>query len=128
MFSSKNRSFVDFSHAMTQKYCIKIIFVLLMVGSCTKDTVPEPPICMTVPTFDQSVREIIRNRCNFSGCHDGSSGVGNYNSYSGLDRVLQSGKFKQLVIIEKTMPRSGTLNDAEFESLRCWTENGFLEN
>ncbi len=111
-----------------EKIYISALLVIVLIASCTKDTVPEPEGCSEVPTFDQSVREIIRNKCNSSGCHDGSSGVGNYNSYRGLERVLDNGQFKQLVLIEKTMPRSGTLSAEEFESLRCWTENGFPEN
>ena len=111
-----------------KKIYVKALFLIVLIVGCTKDTVPEPEGCVEIPTFDQSVREIIRNKCNFSGCHDGSSGVGNYNSYRGLERVLDNGEFKQLVLIEKTMPRSGTLSPEEFESLRCWTENGFPEN
>ncbi len=106
---------------------LSISLVYLLIPSCTQDQVAEPEPCLEVKTYNQGLREIIVNKCNTSGCHDGSSGVGNYNSYGGLRRVIQNGEFRQLVVIEKTMPRNTTLSEVEFKLLKCWSENGYPE-
>ncbi len=115
---------------------VKTIYVLMVCASwyvvfttgCTSDMVAPPEPCEVVGTYDDGVRDIIQSSCNLSGCHDGSSGVGNYESYEGIRGVLENGKFRQTVIVEKTMPKSGELTDEEFELLRCWSGNGFPEN
>ena len=106
------------------------LFFLMFVGivACTRDTVAPPEPCENVVTYDGGIREIVRSKCNFSGCHDGSSGVGNYNTYQGIQRVLGNNSFRQEVVISKNMPKSGSITAEEFEALKCWSENGYPEN
>ena len=107
---------------------IFFLCVILLMSSCTRDQVDPPEPCEEVKSYNNGIRDILRNKCNTSGCHDGASGVGTYNSYNGVRRVLETGEFRQEVVIEKTMPKDGTLSDEEFDLLRCWSENGFPEN
>ncbi|MBK8502849.1 MAG: hypothetical protein IPL46_11885 [Saprospiraceae bacterium] len=107
---------------------IALLCVILYIAGCTRDQVDIPEPCDEVKSYNDAIRDILRNKCNTSGCHDGASGVGNYNSYSGVRRVVETGEFRQEVVIEKTMPKDGTLSDEEFSLLRCWSENGFPEN
>jgi len=106
-----------------------ILLTLLLIGiyaiSCTKDKVPAPEPCEDVKTYEEAVREIIRSSCNSSGCHDGSSGVGNYNTYEGMLSTLENDLFRQEVVIKKTMPKNDVLTDEEFEILKCWAENDY---
>lgn len=121
---------------LTQRYMNFRLYILpglLLVVTfyhygCTQDQVAKPEPCDEVSTYDGAIRDIMRNKCNTSGCHDGASGVGNYNSFSGVRRVLESGEFRQEVVIEKTMPKDGTLTEEEFSLLKCWSENGYPEN
>ena len=99
-----------------------------LIFGCTSDSVLPPEPCAEVVTYDAGLDQLIQNTCNLSGCHDGSGGVGNYNSYQGLQRTLENGQFKQMVLIEKTMPKSQSLSDADYELFRCWAENNFLKN
>ena len=102
--------------------------MLLCLSACTTDQVAKPEPCDEVKTYDGIIREVVRNKCNFSGCHDGASGVGNYNTYAGILRVLDNGEFRRQVVVAKTMPQTGELTDEEFELLKCWSENGYPEN
>ncbi len=102
--------------------------ILLALAACTRDQVAQPEPCDIVKSYDAGVREIIRPNCNTSGCHDGSSGVGNYNTYQGMKRIIENGQFRQLVIVEKTMPKGSDLTPADFEVLKCWAENSYPEN
>lgn len=102
--------------------------LILCHFGCTKDQVSPPEPCEIVEPFSKTVGEIIRNKCNTSGCHDGSSGVGNYNTYKGLRRAISSGDFRREVVLEKTMPINIELTEDEFKILKCWSENGYPEN
>ncbi|NND33950.1 MAG: hypothetical protein HKN76_15280 [Saprospiraceae bacterium] len=115
---------------MDWKYIYPMIFTALLLGftDCTTDQVAEPEPCEEVKTYDGIIREVVRNKCNFSGCHDGASGVGNYNTFAGMQRVIASGEFRRQVVVAKTMPQSGELTPEEFEILKCWSENGYPEN
>lgn len=104
------------------------IVILLTIGACTTDQVAEPEPCLVVKTYNEAIREIVRNKCNFSGCHDGASGVGNYNTYLGIQRTLENGEFRRQVVVSRTMPQTGSLTDVEFELIKCWSENGYPEN
>ncbi len=119
----------NFAIVSYTKACFVILITLILVSqACVSDEVEPPAPCLHIMTYDNGIREIIRNNCNLSGCHDGSSGVGNYNSYNGLQGVLSSGAFRQEVVISRTMPRNGDLTTEEFEALKCWSENDYPEN
>jgi hypothetical protein len=115
-----NRKFFTLAIALT---C-----AILYTASCTRDQVELPEPCDEVKSYNDAIREILRNNCNLSGCHDGASGVGNYNSYDAVKRVVELGEFRQEVVIERTMPKNGVLTTEEYNLLRCWSENGFPEN
>ncbi len=130
---SKNRSFTNQKNKYLQmtSFTLKkwhVYFAFASLLACTADTVAPAGPCEEVMTYDAGIRDIVRNKCNFSGCHDGSSGVGNYNSYQGMERILQNDAFHREVVTTKTMPKSGTLSAEEFEALKCWSENGYPEN
>lgn len=113
---------------MPNRFRICLLLSLLFFVYCTKDSVEEPDACSTSPTYNDSARALIQNKCAFSGCHDGASGVGNYTTYMGIQRNLENGSFRREVLEARTMPQSGTLSTEEFELFRCWAENGYPEN
>lgn len=102
--------------------------ILFLLHNCSKDTVPEPEKCDRVVTFADGIQDILRRKCNTSGCHDGSSGVGNYSSFRNMEGVIDNGLFRQEVFVRRTMPKEGDLTPEELELLRCWSDNGFPEN
>ncbi|MBX2817019.1 MAG: hypothetical protein KTR24_13520 [Saprospiraceae bacterium] len=110
------------------KYLGFALAFLLTCTFCTRDTVEEPDSCTIAPTYTEGARALIANKCSFSGCHDGASGVGNYTTFQGLQRNLENGAFKREVLDARTMPQGSTLTAAEYDLFRCWAENGFPEN
>ena len=117
------------------------IFAMFLPG-CTADKLAAPSEvdCLgLMPTYETSIREIIDRTCAYSGCHlDSAPGV--YTSYSGLESVLNSGLFRQRVILVKDDPVSGmppnnapgnrakNLTNEELNLIQCWLEAGFPEN
>ncbi len=126
------------------KYWTISLFLILVawVSGCTEDKLAAPAAgdCFgEEPTYESDVKEIIDRTCAYSGCHlDSAPGV--YTSYSGIQNVLNSGLFRQRVILIKDDPVSGmppnnvpsgkaqNLTPAELNTIQCWLDAGFPEN
>lgn len=117
-------------------------FGLIVLGSCTKDALPEPsptPCDDVMPTYNADIRPIIEESCSYSGCHLGGA-PGLYDNYSGLRADLESGLFRQRVLLRRNDPRIGMppdyspddrpkdLNEEELLLIECWLEAGFPES
>jgi hypothetical protein len=111
---------------------IKLImlgFIFFMfANSCTKDDYKNLD-CSTVPaTFLADVRPIINSNCVSSGCHPAGSGHGDFTSFAGIKGKVNNGSFAKEVLVNKTMPSQGTLSLSDRQKLKCWIDNGALEN
>jgi len=127
-----------------------IASICSVVVSCASDTVAPATGCDNiVVNYDSSdpnvtrVKDIIDQTCAYSGCHDGSGGIGpgNYNSYAGLLRDLESGSFSARVITQRDNPSLGmppdksvypqsqqdSLSAVQLEIITCWLQEGFPE-
>ncbi|MEO6669473.1 MAG: hypothetical protein ABIN36_08355 [Ferruginibacter sp.] len=87
-----------------------------------------PADCATVPSkFAADVYPMITSRCAVSGCHDATASGGvilqNYTQInSKQDRI------NARVVIEKSMPPTGPLLPAEINKIKCWINNGALND
>lgn len=90
-------------------------------------------------SYDESIREIIDTNCAYGVCHNGSPGVpGDYRSFEGLTRDIESGSFFQRVVVIRDDPVQGMppqraegpteLSEEEFQLILCWVENGYPES
>jgi hypothetical protein len=117
---------------------------MLFVSSCTNDQLPEPSIpesCEdTVPTYDVEIRPIIEESCAYAGCHLDGSAPGIYVDYEGVKSVIESGAFREKVVVQKDDPNIGMppnyapegrpqdLTMEELDLIVCWLENGYPES
>ncbi|MDO9375760.1 MAG: hypothetical protein Q7T76_15170 [Ferruginibacter sp.] len=90
---------------------------------------PNPPAnCNAVPTsFNAVIFPLVSTKCAIAGCHDASASGGqvfqNYTQISGAkDRIHVR------AIVQRSMPATGFLTTAEYNSLRCWIEAGAPNN
>lgn len=122
--------------------------VLFFVSACTNDELPPPVVseaCDTLVTsYNINVKTIIDESCAYSGCHDGSGGIGpgNYSSYGGLEFFLNSGLFRTRVLNSEvgtalamppsnsTYPQSqkDSLTSEERQIIECWLDTGYPES
>ncbi len=126
-------------------FALQLIF---FATACTNDELPpptNPAYCDTISitTYEQGVKEIIDNSCAYSGCHDGSGGIGpgNYTDYNGILPYLNSGSILERVVNQKDDPSLGMppnasvyleskqddLTQEQFEIIQCWLLQGFPE-
>lgn len=116
---------------MKRNSVITLTSTLLFAGaalftSCRQDILT--PVCDgSKPTYDGEVRIIITNNCNGSSCHGTGSGKHEYTTYALLHKVCTNGKFDARVLNNQSMPKGGTLTQAEINTLQCWSDNNFPE-
>ncbi|GAA5220898.1 hypothetical protein [Membranihabitans marinus] len=103
-----------------------ISFLYFSVLSCTKDQVPPREKCTDAVTYED-IEFLIERSCATSGCHDGSSGYGDYHNFEGMKTDIANGGFEAEVILNGTMPKDDTLSTEEFRLFQCWVDNGYLE-
>lgn len=100
--------------------------LLLVLVACNQDKFEEDPKC-TIPLTYADVENDIINTCATSGCHDGSSGIGDYKFYNGIQGDILNKNFEREVFITKEMPPSQQLDSATFMRLKCWADNGYVQ-
>lgn len=112
---------------------------MLTILGCTKNKTTAddiPPICETLNiAYNDEIKTIIDMSCAVSGCHDGTTGIGDFGSYNGLLSRLDNGLIRERTIdtpVSSTlhMPPSGMpeLTQEEKDMLLCWILEGYPEN
>lgn len=118
--TSHLEAFQKKSPSMKNTVLLLLFASVLIIGACKKQTSFTPVCDGSSPTYDANIKAIIDQSC--VSCH------GNYSSYSGLSSDLSNGKFEKEVLTKQTMPQSGSLTEAQLNTVKCWVENGFPEN
>ncbi len=130
-----------FSHFRSLKritLAVVILIILALLSSCENNHVEEAkpagtinPCDTIVVKFNSDLVSIFTAKCATSGCHDGSNDPDlTSNLYSNLQSSIGDGKFKTKVLDERSMPQAGSppLSTAEYLKIKCWFENGHLNN
>lgn len=76
-------------------------------------------------SYTSSVASIIDSNCATSNCHVAGNGIPDLSSFSNVQG--NADKIKELTQ-NKSMPRNGSLTDAEIEAIACWVDDGALDN
>ena len=107
-----------------------LTIIYLFLASCSKRQAEEikpeevtAPIPETKITYTNFTQGLFQTRC--AGCHapgQSASGSWTFNAYASI--LSTSGTIKQVVLVSKSMPRGGSLSDAELSSLQTWFDSG----
>ena len=108
---------------------------ILVVGGCRYDKAEllNPPLtgpvnCATSPAkFRADILPLITSKCATPNCHNAEASGGvvlqNYAEISAAkDRIYER------AVVEKSMPETGPLPPSEIALLKCWIDNGALDN
>jgi len=108
---------------------ILLIIATIAICSCYYNNAGLEPIdCSTVqPKFSTDVLPVIQTRCATPNCHDVSASGGIIlQSYNQIFTVRD--RIKARAVVQKTMPVFTPLNFIETSILKCWIDNGALNN
>lgn len=106
-----------------------LTFSSLLLGSCTfENAKPMTAECLVPVSYSTDIDTIISVKCG--GCHGTGSSDGNLTDYAVLKTKVESGVFYTRVLgAGKDMPLGGpALPEDEFRKLKCWVEQGALNN
>ena len=113
-----------------------ISWIILGNAACVTDKLPpvdDTLLCDTVNvTYAVEMKPIIDTYCGYSGCHVSGSGIGNFTSYAGILSYLESGQIEDRALEQQDMPPAFSegpdeLTPEDFDTFKCWIENGFPE-
>ena len=85
--------------------------------------------CSKIPaTYNSNIKPLINLQCaTSSGCH-GSGSSRDYSTYAGLKIIADNGSLEKETITDKSMPPSGALSLDDRKKIKCWLNNGSLNN
>jgi hypothetical protein len=107
---------------------IVIFLVLLGMLSCNKDEYDGLDCSSMAATYNANIKPIISASCTSSGCHNAGSSNGDFTTYNGLKQKVDNGSIENRVLKEKNMPPSSPLSLDDRKKIKCWIENGALNN
>lgn len=108
---------------------------MLILTRCTKNHLPDPPIC-----YQTDIEPLIVSNCTMSGCHNSSDREAGYDfsSYAGILNAVEAGNYRKselykvLVIPagEKRMPQSPAepFTDYQIALVARWIEEGAIQS
>lgn len=129
--------FMQFNWAMKTALAYVMIFLSLVISSCTKDKAHPPAqsfVCnsQTSITYSANISQIINHHCAISGCHAGANSSGIYlTDYANTKESFEQGNSLCTVKHEagcKTMPyppSADKLSDSLIAMIDCWAQKGF---
>jgi uncharacterized membrane protein len=84
--------------------------------------------CSTIEAkFNADIKPLIQTKCAISGCHDASASGGIiFSDYASIQ--TRAARIRQRAVVERTMPKTGSLTQTEINKLRCWIEGGTPNN
>lgn len=76
-------------------------------------------------SFKSEVQPIINSSCATTDCHRSGNGVSDFTNFNTIQSRASSIKSQ---VVTKSMPKDGSLTDAEIEAIVCWVDDGALNN
>ena len=108
-----------------------LVLCLLFMGlfSCSRDKIEPEGECTEIVTYVDDVKSIIDQTCATAGCHLNQAAPGDFSTYEGMSTYLESGNFKNRVVVIQNMPPNGSvdLTEEQLNVITCWANSDYLE-
>jgi hypothetical protein len=76
-------------------------------------------------SLDREIMPLLAANCAVSGCHDGKSGIPDWTIKT---NVINKASLIKQKTQNKSMPKVGSITDAEIQTIACWVDDGALNN
>jgi hypothetical protein len=112
-----------------------LLVSIFIIAGCTYDKEEllnprnsNPNSCSTVPaSFSADISPLIITKCRIAGCHDATASGGHFfQTYADVFGAKE--EIQAQVVVQKLMPPTGPLPQADIDKLKCWIENGAPNN
>ncbi len=112
------------------KNILLLIIFTIALFSCENNVEEENPTpvggnneCDTDISFSLDVKPIIDNNC--ISCHNGTQQLPDLRTFNGISTNASRVRTQ---VVTRRMPLNGSLSDEQIELIRCWIDNGALNN
>jgi hypothetical protein len=79
-------------------------------------------------SYKKSILPIIENKCAMAGCHIQGFHEGDFTLFEEVKKQVDKGKFKRLVIDNKSMPPDEPLDSKDLKLIEAWLQQGGKNN
>jgi len=102
----------------------------LITYACQKEPM-NPAIgqvdCNTV-SYSNVIKPLFDRTCGGSSCHGKNASDGEITNYQQTKRYVDNGEIKKTVLDTREMPIGMQLTGEELAQVKCWLDNGALNN
>ena len=100
----------------------------LLYSSCTFEKTEALTLgCDTTISYSTDIQPIIDSKC--VSCHTTGASQGDFQIYAVVKSKVDNGAFQNRLFTLKDMPQGGpALPEEELRKLKCWVEQGALNN
>jgi hypothetical protein len=110
-------------------FYLTIVVIAFALNACYYDNAeelyPDSKNCdVSNIDYNLDIKPIVDSNCALSGCHISGTGRKDFSTFQGLKDVLDDGRLRQHVVINKTMPPSGPLSTCNIAKIDAWIQAG----
>jgi hypothetical protein len=110
------------------KYFSLALCLFIAACSSSKKTTTETKVAVPEVSYKKSILPIIESKCAVSGCHIQGFHEGDFTIFEDLKKQVDRGKFRRLVIENKSMPPDAPLDSKEIKLIDAWLMQGGNNN
>lgn len=102
----------------------------LVIAACgtSKKTQNTAVVAGPEVSYKKSILPIIESKCAVSGCHIQGFHEGDFTIFEEVKKQVDRGKFKRLVIENKSMPPDQPLDSKDLKLIEAWLQQGGKNN
>lgn len=101
---------------------------ILTLLACKKDDYKNLDCNAINARFATDIEPVIKANCLSSGCHESGSRNGDFTEYKGIKGKANNGSLEKRVLTKKDMPSGNPLSLEDRKKIKCWLNNGALDN
>ena len=113
-----------------KKYNYLSLALCLLIAACgtSKKTTTAPIVSVVEVSYKKNILPIIESKCAVAGCHIQGFDEGDFTIFETLKKQVDRGKFKRLVIENKSMPPDQPLESKDLKLIEAWLQQGGNNN
>ena len=116
---------------MKNQYTAFSLALCLFIAACgTSKKTQTAPVVLAAPevSYKKSILPIIERKCAVEGCHIQGFHEGDFTLFEDVKKQVDKGRFKRLVIENKSMPPDQPLEHSELKLIEAWLQQGGNNN
>jgi len=107
-----------------------MLVVVVALTSCEYNVENEGMLiddtCEPAISYSATIQPLIANNC--MPCHNGDGNIPQAPDLTTYSAVQSVAELVKEVTQSRSMPKDGTLTDAEIAAIKCWVDGGALDN